>query len=144
MTQRRVAFVIFDRFEALDLVGPHEVFQHSTQVSGEDSCDIVASRPGAVTSSSGLPMPAAHAVADLDPGGTDTLVVVGGQGVDQARHDEALVDWIAAAAGARRVTSGCSGLFLLAAAGLLDGRPHHHPLVPRARPNGHLPNWSAL
>jgi transcriptional regulator GlxA family with amidase domain len=48
------------------------------------------------------------------------LVVAGGDGVDAARRDEALVRWVVAAgAQARRVTSVCSGVFLLAAAGLV-------------------------
>jgi transcriptional regulator GlxA family with amidase domain len=69
-----------------------------------------------------LPLHAARGVAEFAPGGIDTLVVAGGNGVDRARHDRALIDWIAAAgAGARRVASVCSGVFLLAAAGLADG-----------------------
>jgi transcriptional regulator GlxA family with amidase domain len=61
-------------------------------------------------------------MAGADPAGIDTLVVVGGVGVDAARHDAALVGWIAAAGGgARRVTSVCTGVFLLAAAGLVAG-----------------------
>jgi transcriptional regulator GlxA family with amidase domain len=66
---------------------------------------------------------AEHGVADLDPGGIDTLVVTGGNGANQASRDPALVGWIAAAgAGARRVASVCTGVFLLAAAGLVTGR----------------------
>lgn len=120
MTDRRIVFVVFDGFQPLDLTGPHEVF-HS---AGEDyACEVVAPRAGPVRSVSGLLVHAGHGVADLGPAGIDTLVVVGGQGVDRARQDQALVSWIAAAAaGARRVASVCSGVFLLAAAGLLDGR----------------------
>jgi transcriptional regulator GlxA family with amidase domain len=120
VTSRRVVFVVFDGFQPLDLTGPHEVF-HS---AGDDYvCEVVAPRAGPVRSVSGLLVHAGHGVADLGPAGIDTLVVVGGRGVDQARQDEALVSWIAAAAaGARRVASVCSGAFLLAAAGLLDGR----------------------
>jgi transcriptional regulator GlxA family with amidase domain len=65
---------------------------------------------------------AAFGVAELDPNGIDTLVVVGGPGVDHARHDPALVGWVAAAgAGARRIASGGSGVFLVAAAGVAAG-----------------------
>ncbi|WP_245881919.1 DJ-1/PfpI family protein, partial [Streptomyces milbemycinicus] len=116
---RHVVFVIYEGFQSLDLAGPLEVFQHADRLAGGHSCRIVAPRPGPVRSSSGLPVHAAHGVADLDPGGIDTLVVAGGQGVDRARHDPELIGWIAAAAaGARRITSVCSGVFLLAAAGL--------------------------
>ncbi|TMR15334.1 GlxA family transcriptional regulator [Nonomuraea turkmeniaca] len=119
MQQRRIVFVIFDGFQSLDLVGPLEVFQHA----GGYLCQIVAPRPGPVRAWSGLPVHAGRGVTDLDPTGVDTLVVAGGTGVDQARHDPMLIAWIrAAAADARRVTSVCSGVFLLAAAGLVGGR----------------------
>ena len=53
----------------------------------------------------------------------DTLIVPGGDGTRAAVHDEALLAWIAdASARARRTASVCTGAFLLAAAGLLDGR----------------------
>jgi transcriptional regulator GlxA family with amidase domain len=115
----RVTFVIFDGFQPLDLAGPYEVFQGP----GRYRCEIVAPDAGLVRSASGLPVHAAYGTGDLDPAGIDTLVVAGGYGVDEARHDDRLVGWIAAAgAGARRVTSVCSGVFLLAAAGLVTGR----------------------
>lgn len=123
MLNRRIAFVVFDGFQALDLAGPHEVFQHAGQLTGGYQAEIVASRAGLVRSSSGLPIHAAHDLASTDTAGIDTLVVAGGPGVDRARHDPALVTWIAAAgAQARRVASVCSGVFLLATAGLATGR----------------------
>jgi transcriptional regulator GlxA family with amidase domain len=119
VTDRRIVFVVFNGFQPLDLTGPHEVFRGAADGY---ACEVVASRAGPVRSGSGLVIHAEHGVADLGPAGIDTLVVVGGRGVDRARQDEALVSWIAAAAaGARRVASVCSGVFLLAAAGLLDG-----------------------
>jgi transcriptional regulator GlxA family with amidase domain len=120
---RRVVFVIFTGFQSLDLAGPYEIFQSASGLAGGYRCEIVAPLAGAVTSGSGLPVCAGAGVATADPAGVDTLVVAGGAGVDAARHDPALVGWVAAAgARARRVTSVCSGVFLLAAAGLVTGR----------------------
>jgi transcriptional regulator GlxA family with amidase domain len=116
--QRDIVFVIFEGFQPLDLVGPHEVFRHAGY-----PCEVVASQSGPVRGGSGLPVCASRSVADLDPGGIDTLVIAGGRGVDEARRDTALVSWIAAAGGAaRRVASVCGGAFLLAEAGLAAGR----------------------
>jgi transcriptional regulator GlxA family with amidase domain len=123
VTPRRTVFVIFDGFQSLDLTGPYEVFQHAARLTAGYRCEIVAPAAGVVTASSGLPVHAAASMASTDPAGIDTLVVAGGGGVDAARQDAALVGWIAAAgAGARRVTSVCSGVFLLAAARLVTGR----------------------
>lgn len=127
MQQRRVVFVIFEGFQSLDLSGPFEVFQQAGRrpAAGRPGydCRIVAAVAGPVRSSSGLRVHADHGIADLAPAGIDTLVVVGGDGVDDATRDPALVGWLAeAAATARRVTSVCSGVFLLAATGLLTGR----------------------
>jgi transcriptional regulator GlxA family with amidase domain len=116
---RRVVFVIFEGFQSLDLTGPYEVFTQASRGSGAYECQLVARQAGPVRSGSGLPVHAGHGIGELSPAGIDTLVVTGGGGVDAARGDAALVSWIGAAgAGARRVTSVCSGVFLLAAAGL--------------------------
>ncbi|TDD35887.1 helix-turn-helix domain-containing protein [Nonomuraea terrae] len=124
MHPRRIVFVVYDGFQALDLAGPYEVFQQAAwHVNGNYTCEIVAPAAGRVHADSALPMYAEHGVRTLDPRGVDTLVVAGGVGVFDARHDPALTGWISAAgAGARRVASVCTGSFLLAAAGLADGR----------------------
>lgn len=122
---RRVVFVIFDGFQPLDLVGPHEVFHHASVVAEEPGyvCQVAAAAAGPVHGVSGLPVHARCSVGDLDMAGIDTLIAVGGSGVDTARGDRRLVEWIAAAGRtARRVSSVCSGVFLLGAAGLLEGR----------------------
>src|SRR5213083_737132 len=96
--QRRIVFVIFEGFQPLDLFGPYEAFQHAIRLTGGGySCQITAPLPGPVRSGSGVPVHAPHGVADLDPAGIDTLVVAGGAGIDQARHDPTLTRWIAAA-----------------------------------------------
>ncbi|WP_030902811.1 GlxA family transcriptional regulator [Streptomyces sp. NRRL F-5126] len=120
---RHVVFVVFEGFQPLDLTGPHEVFAHAHVLAGGYRLQVVAPRAGPVRSCSGLPMLAEYGVLDLAPDGIDTLVVVGGRGVDHARENADLVDWVrAAATTARRVTSVCSGALLLAATGLLEGR----------------------
>lgn len=119
MQQRHVVFVIFDDFLSLDLLGPYEVFQGAQGYL----CRVVAARPGPVRSDSGLPIGAEYGIDDVDAASVDTLVVAGGPGVENATNDARLMAWIAAvAAQARRVTSVCTGAFLLAAAGILDGR----------------------
>lgn len=123
MQQRRVVFVIFEGFQSLDLSGPFEVFQQAGGPGPGYDCRTVAPVAGRVRSSGGLRVHADHGLGELDPSGIDTLVVVGGNGVDDAVRDRALVEWIAeAGTWARRVASVCSGVFLLAAAGLLAGR----------------------
>ncbi|MGA5822348.1 DJ-1/PfpI family protein [Kitasatospora sp. NPDC094028] len=88
---RRVVFVVFEGFQAVDLVGPHAVFHYAQKEVGGYDCRVVAPRAGQVRSSSGLPMVAEYGIGDLAPEGLDTLVVVGGAGVTDARRDPALL-----------------------------------------------------
>jgi transcriptional regulator GlxA family with amidase domain len=125
VTAQRIVFMIFDGLQPLDLVGPHEVFSYARVLSPDAGyvCQVAANVAGPVRAASGLLLHAEYSVAELDPTGVDTVVAVGGSGVDLARHDRALVDWLVEAGRtARRITSVCSGVFLLAAAGLVDGR----------------------
>jgi transcriptional regulator GlxA family with amidase domain len=127
---RRVVFVVFDDIQSLDLIGPLEVFHTANRLTAPGAPDpydvVVASADGAaVRSHSGLGIACDVALRDETtcPGGIDTLVVVGGFGVVDARREAALVDTIRnLAANARRVTSVCTGAVLLAEAGLLDDR----------------------
>ena len=89
--------------------------------------DVVTSRGGPVSASCGLEF-ASSPIGDI-AGPVDTLMVAGGADMDAATGDQELLHHVRRlAADARRVTSVCSGAFVLAAAGLLDGSTGNHPL----------------
>jgi transcriptional regulator GlxA family with amidase domain len=127
--RRRTVLVIFPGVQSLDLTGPMEVFAGAdryagSRLPGSAGYDITVAaldrRP--LITSAGLTIVPDTALADID-GPIDTLMVAGGDGINVALQEPILVDHIRALArSARRVTSVCSGAFLLAEAGLLDGR----------------------
>ena len=118
---RKVVIVGFPGVQALDVVGPHEVFSGASLLT-DGGYDIVMASVGgqAVTTPSGLAFAARPLRDQSEP--IDTVVLPGGGGVDDARTNAELVDWIASVSRtARRVISVCTGAFLAAEAGLLDG-----------------------
>jgi transcriptional regulator GlxA family with amidase domain len=119
---QRIGFVAYDELEALDLTGPWEVLHTAGGYSGRPPELICITSDGRdVRSSSGLSYRADAAIDEIDA--LDTLIVSGGVGVRRAMEDERLVAGVARlASSARRTASVCSGSFLLARAGLLDGR----------------------
>lgn len=124
MQPRQIVAVIFPGLQSLDLTGPLEVFSLANRLSGrsEYTVTVAAARAGTVVTSSGLGIVAGVSVRRVvdDP---DTLLVVGGLGIEEAAADTELVGSIRRLAGrSRRVASVCTGAFLLAEAGLLDGR----------------------
>jgi transcriptional regulator GlxA family with amidase domain len=121
-TRRSVCMLAYEGIEMLDVIGPLEAFATASSLAGGAYVvEIAAERRGLVRASSGLCVEAARDLSAPDP--IDTLLVSGGAGVETACLRSGLVDWIrAAAAGARRIGSVCTGAMLLAEAGLLDGR----------------------
>jgi transcriptional regulator GlxA family with amidase domain len=131
VARRVVVLLGFDGMQALDLVGPLEVFTKATAhapASGPAPFrydTIVASVDGGtVRTNSGLQIAETMPVSAL-PEPLDTLMVAGGsvEALQGSREGGALLAWLAANAGrARRVASICTGAFILGAAGLLDHR----------------------
>ncbi|OMC49238.1 GlxA family transcriptional regulator [Mycobacterium sp. IS-1264] len=118
---RKVVIVGFPGVQALDVVGPHDVFSTASLLTDGGYDVVVASAGGqSVGTATGLSFQAAQLPDPDDP--LDTVVLPGGGGIDDARTDSELVTWIKAVAGtARRIVTVCTGAFLAAEAGLLDG-----------------------
>jgi transcriptional regulator GlxA family with amidase domain len=126
---RQVAIVLYPGVQSLDVAGPLEVFTAAARLISagarpERSYEVrTLSHDGlALPTSSGLTITPDASLADA-PVGIDTLIVPGGSGSREAAGDGALLEWISGvASGARRTAGVCTGAFLLAGAGLLDGR----------------------
>ncbi len=119
---RNVGILLFERAELLDFAGPYEAFSSARDREGERLFNTfsVGERLGSITSNNGLPCAVEYTLADAPK--LDVLVVPGGQGTRAEVHNTRLIDWIrSTAAGAELTTSVCTGAFMLAEAGLLDG-----------------------
>ncbi|MSR06562.1 MAG: DJ-1/PfpI family protein [Gemmatimonadetes bacterium] len=131
MNKLRVGIFIFDDVEVLDFAGPYEVFSRARLTPGLESrrsdetapfrVFTVAAKAETITATGGLRVVPDYGFATTSP--IDLLVVPGGFGTRRLLEDFAALDWIrGSAAGARQVTSVCTGALLLAKAGLLAGR----------------------
>ncbi|GGV82475.1 glutamine amidotransferase [Streptomyces griseoloalbus] len=114
----QIAIVLFDRFTALDAVGPYETLG---RLPGAQTV-FVAERTGPVRTETGaLAITADRTLAETPA--PDIVVVPGGPGQTPQMENEHLLDWLRAAdASSTWTTSVCTGSLLLAAAGLLEGR----------------------
>ncbi|GGX07615.1 glutamine amidotransferase [Streptomyces malachitofuscus] len=114
----QIAIVLFDRFTALDAVGPYETLGRLPDAETV----FVAERTGPVRTDTGaLALTADRTLADVPR--PDIVVVPGGPGQTPQMENGTLLDWLRAAdASSTWTTSVCTGSLLLAAAGLLRGR----------------------
>jgi transcriptional regulator GlxA family with amidase domain len=152
LAPQNVVIVVYPSVQSLDVTGPLEVFSGAQLLIDASGSGVpLKSSPGSslaeaerterghgancgyrttVVSADGAPVVTSsgltivpHTSIENAPKAIDTLLVAGGAGADRACEDTALIEWIAARAkSARRVASVCTGAYLLAAAGLLNGR----------------------
>ena len=125
-----VAMVAFADAQILDVVGPLEVFSRAARLLSDEgrrgplpyAVEILAAKRGWLVTSSGIGLLANRSFHDVR-GGIDTLFVSGGRGTDAALQDRALIRWLRRMASRLdRLASVCTGAFILAEAGLLDGK----------------------
>lgn len=123
-TPKRLCLLTFADGEMLDAVGPLEVFAKANEVGETPLYDLhlVAAKRGPVRMESGFSVSADLALGD-DPGTLDTILVAGGAGARRKAGDPSVQTWLRRhGTKARRVGSVCTGAFVLAAGGYLNGR----------------------
>ncbi len=122
---RKIAFVGYPGVQSLDLIGPWEVFAMANRFSGRVRYELilVSVSSGPIETNSGLALGEARSCADL-PDDLDTILVAGGSPAGlEAVCKSSLPAWLHGRLPlTRRMGSVCSGAFVLAAAGLLEGR----------------------
>jgi transcriptional regulator GlxA family with amidase domain len=121
---RRIGIFLFDVMEEIDAVGPWEVFAWWTSHYPEDGWEVTTfSADGApVTCEKTLVVHPHHSFASVPP--LDVLVHPGGDGTAAMVDDDAHLEWLRQQRSqVPLVASVCTGALVLAAAGLLRGRP---------------------
>ncbi|MEN4479844.1 GlxA family transcriptional regulator [Mycolicibacterium cosmeticum] len=118
---REMVIVVFDGVKLLDAAGPAEVFAEANRFGAHYRLRIASPDGAEVSTSIGTPFAVTDRLDDIDS--ADTVLVAGGDTLVGRPVDPALVDAVRAVPPrTRRLASICTGAFILATAGLLDGR----------------------
>lgn len=123
---RKVSILVFDEIEVLDLAGPFEVFSVASRVALRKGAArapfevrLVADQPRTISARGNFNVHAHTGIADVES--TSVLLVPGGI-VDQPLADPAIIEWVRKLSRKAEITASvCTGAFILAKVGLLNG-----------------------
>ncbi|MEJ8840633.1 GlxA family transcriptional regulator, partial [Ramlibacter sp. AN1133] len=121
----RIGILVFPGVQLLDVIGPADVFTEAARQLGNPQAytiELIGTEPGGLRGSCGIRV-AVDATTETHRGRLDTLLVAGSPEIDAVESDVRLRAWVRSQArSVRRIASVCTGAFVLAGAGLLDGR----------------------
>jgi len=124
MSARTIGFLVYENLQALDLVGPFDAFGAANEYAGDGPAYrlvTIGLQKRTVRAENGLAFLPDFTIGKFPQ--LDTLVIPGGCGSRELNQDPELLAWIRERAGdTRRIVSTCTGIYLLAATGLLDDR----------------------
>ena len=124
-SQIKVGIFLFNEVEVLDFAGPFEVFSITTHRDSTEKAfkvSTVAQSRGMITTRNGLKVQPDYAFSDAPA--FDILIIPGGYGAEEIEiHNDKVIEWIQERSKeVKLVASVCTGAFLLAKSGLLDGK----------------------